>query len=123
MPHLILSFTSMSRYKTKPKTANRFADSFNTISLYLGVLFQIYGTVTLVVLLSLNVKGQICVIGIKGMKLRKEGFLKKNQIFMQGPVSKERKHNKISNMKILLCFFVFNLLDTHKFLHLLGGNR
>jgi hypothetical protein len=32
----------MSRYKTKPKTANRFADSFDTASLYLGVLFQIY---------------------------------------------------------------------------------
>ena len=39
----LTKLSSMSRYKTKPKTANRFADSFNTASLYLGVLFQIYG--------------------------------------------------------------------------------
>ena len=31
----------MSRYKTKPKTDNWFADSFNTASLHLGILFQI----------------------------------------------------------------------------------
>ena len=29
--------------QNKPKTTNRFADSFNNVSLHLGILFQIYG--------------------------------------------------------------------------------
>ena len=85
MPHLFLSFTSMSRYKTKPKTGNWFADSFNTASLHLGVLFQIYGFLptqrinlfwNVCLLVSLSILGDlicvcllVCLSILKGLKL------------------------------------------------------